>query len=125
MKRIMLFFVFVLGMSLYMLYTNGFSLIVQEGEATYIIDRRGERWNITQAVSIGFQPERFQFGLGRNAFLPLSDQYLEDGAGNVPDHLRILAVEEGNDARAYSIPKLSGHEIANSSVGGKPIAVGY
>ncbi len=121
----MLFFVFVMGLSLYMLYTNGFSSTVQEGDKTYIVDRRGERWDITQAVSIGFQPERFQFGLGRNAFFPLSDLYLQEGAGDVPDHLRVLAVEEGGDARAYSIPKLSGHEIANSSIGGKPIAAGY
>jgi hypothetical protein len=100
-------------------------LTVKEGGKTYIVDRSGERWNITQAISIGFKPERFQFGLGRNAFFSLSDMYLSEGSEDVSDHLRVLAVEDRNDARAYSIPKLSGHEIANSSIGGKPIAVGY
>jgi hypothetical protein len=125
MKKIIFLFLFVLGLSLYMLHTNGFSLTVKEGDKTYIVDRSGERWDITQAISIGFKPERFQFGLGRNAFFPLSDMYLSEGSDEVPDHLRVLAVEDKNDAREYSISKLSGHEIANSSIGGNPIAVGY
>ena len=36
----------------------------EEKSKIYISDRRGERWDITQAVSIGFKPEKFQFVLG-------------------------------------------------------------
>lgn len=125
MKRVIVFFLLILGLSLYMLQTNGFSLVQREGERTYLVDRRGERWDITEAVSIGFQPERFNYGLGRNSFSPLSDMDLQDGSDSLPDHVRVLAIEDGSDARAYSIPKLSGHEIANSSIGGRPVAVGY
>ena len=39
-----------------------------------------------------------------------------------PDEL-VLGVEIDGDARAYSIPFLSGHEIVNDEVGGQPIAV--
>ena len=39
-----------------------------------------------------------------------------------PDEL-VLGVEIDGDARAYSIPFLSGHEIVNDVVGGEPIAV--
>lgn len=39
-----------------------------------------------------------------------------------PDEL-VLGVEINGDARAYSIPYLSGHEIVNDTVGGEPIAV--
>ena len=39
-----------------------------------------------------------------------------------PDEL-VLGVEIDGDARAYSIPFLSGHEIVNDEVGGAPIAV--
>ena len=39
-----------------------------------------------------------------------------------PDEL-ILGVEIDGDARAYSVPLLSRHEIVNDVVGGKPIAV--
>ncbi len=35
----------------------------------------------------------------------------------------ILGVEIDSDARAYSVPLLSSHEIVNDVVGGKPIAV--
>ena len=35
----------------------------------------------------------------------------------------VLGVEIDGDARAYSIPFLSGHEIVNDVVGGQPIAV--
>lgn len=39
-----------------------------------------------------------------------------------PEEL-ILGVEIEGDARAYSVPLLSRHEIVNDVVGGKPIAV--
>lgn len=35
----------------------------------------------------------------------------------------VLGVEIAGDARAYSVPLLSRHEIVNDVVGGKPIAV--
>ena len=35
----------------------------------------------------------------------------------------ILGVEIDGDARAYSVPLLSSHEIVNDTVGGRPIAV--
>ena len=35
----------------------------------------------------------------------------------------VLGVEVDGEARAYSIPFLSGHEIVNDTVGGHPIAV--
>jgi hypothetical protein len=39
-----------------------------------------------------------------------------------PEEL-VLGVEINHDARAYSVPLLSRHEIVNDVVGGKPIAV--
>ena len=39
-----------------------------------------------------------------------------------PDEL-VLGVEINGDARAYSVPLLSRHEIVNDVVGGKPIAI--
>ena len=39
------------------------------------------------------------------------------------DHELVLGVEIDGDARAYSVPLLSSHEIVNDVVGGKPIAV--
>ena len=99
--------------------------VIREGGKTYIVDNTGERWDVTQAESIGFKPERFQFGLGRNAFTPLDDSSLSDNTAHVPQSLRVLAVVEEFEAKAYSVPRLRGHEIANSSVGPKQIAAAY
>ena len=99
--------------------------VIMEGGKTYIVDRTGERWDITQARSQGFQPEHFEFGLGRDAFTPLDDSLLRQPPTDVPPDLRVIGVAEGTQARAYSIPRLSRHEIANSSIGDKPIAVAY
>jgi hypothetical protein len=92
---------------------------------TYIVDRTGERWDVTQAITLGFKPEKFQYGIGRNAFNPLDDSNLSDDSGSVSSSQRVIGVSDGNTAQAYSVSKLSRHEVANSMLGDAPIAVGY
>ena len=99
--------------------------VVKDGKKIYIVDRHGERWDVTQAKSVGFKPERFQYGIGRYAFTPLDDSLLTDQTDHVYDGLRVIGVSNNSEARAYSVPKLRGHEIANSRLGSDPIAVGY
>jgi hypothetical protein len=101
------------------------SFVTREGGKSYIVDQRGEKWDVSQAESIGFKPEGFQFGIGRNAFTPLDDSHLSDDTGSVQKDLRVIGVEEGSEAQAYSVPRLKWHEIANSNLGSEPIAVGY
>lgn len=120
------FFSFFVSLIILFLFTMPVhSSVVREDGKVYIVDRRGERWDVTQAESIGFKPEGFQYGLGRNHFTPLDDSLLTEEKEGIDSGLRVLGVKEGDDAKAYSIPKLSGHEIANSRIGNKPIAVGY
>ena len=98
--------------------------VVREQGKVYIVDQTGARWDVTQAETIGFKPEKFQYGMGRNYFTPLDDSNLSDK----PDEnskLRVIGIAEGSEAKAYSVPKLSRHEIANSRIGSKPVAVGY
>jgi hypothetical protein len=45
-----------------------------------------------------------------------ADEWYDDGE-------LIIGVEIDGDARAYSIPLLSGHEIVNDTVAGRKIAV--
>ena len=99
--------------------------VVKDGKKVYIVDRHGERWDVTQAKSVGFKPERFQYGIGRYAFTPLDDSILTDQTDHVYDGLRVIGVRNNSEARAYSVPKLRGHEIANSRLGSDPIAVAY
>ncbi len=99
-------------------------VIRKEGK-TYIVDRTGDQWDITQAVSIGFRPSGFQFGIGKNAFNPLDDTHLSENRRGVPDHTRVIGVEDGESGKAYSVSRLSRHEVSNSTAEGKPVAVGY
>ena len=104
---------------------GAFSRVVHEGDSTFIIDRHGERWDVTQARSLGFMPERFQHGIGRNAFTPLDDSYLKDNSDSASQSLRVIGVSDGKQANAYSVPRLWRHEVANSSLGDKKIAAAY
>jgi hypothetical protein len=104
---------------------GAFSKVIHDGDSTYIVDRHGERWDVTQARSIGFMPERFQHGIGRNAFTPLDDSSLKDHSPTVSKSLRVIGISDGKEARAYSVPRLYRHEVANSSIGDKQIAATY
>lgn len=104
---------------------TAYSLVEREEGKTYIVDRTGARWDVTQAESIGFDPEGFQYGLGKDAFFPLDDRFLEDGSEDVNPWHRVIGIAKEKDARAYSVPKLRGHEIANSHIGDTPIAAAY
>lgn len=115
----------VLGAICIIVTGNAFSFVIEESGKVYIVDRKSERWDVTQAESIGFNPEGFQYGMGKDYFSPLDDSHLSDETDNVSSSLRILGVADGHEAKAYSIRKLSRHEIANSKIGSEPIAVGY
>jgi len=104
---------------------TSFSFVVQEGDKTFIIDQTGERWDISQAKSIGFKPKGFQYGIGRSSFTPLDDSYLTEDSLSVSGKLRVIGVTDGSQAQAYSVSKLMHHEIANTRIGSKPIMVGY
>jgi len=99
--------------------------VIREGERIFLQDRTGERWDITQAVSIGFDPHGFQFGIGRHAIRPLDGSGLERDAANLDSDVRVLGVENREEAHAYVIRKLTRHEIANTRLGETPIAAAY
>jgi hypothetical protein len=124
--RIPLVLLFVLFIAMYFTTaeTNP-GAVVKEGSKTYIVDRLGERWDVTQAESLGFDPEGFEFGLGRNAFTPLNDSLLTDDTWNVSNSTRVIGVAQGSRAQAYTISRLLSHEVSNSIIGSDPVAVSY
>ena len=101
------------------------AFVIRKGDKAYIEDQDGERWDITQAKSLGFKPERFQHGIGRNAFTPLDDSNLSDDISSALQNPRVIGITDGSEARAYAIPKLRYHEIANTRIGTKPVAAAY
>jgi hypothetical protein len=126
MKKASLILFGILFFSLTAYTHDGHCRVLKENKMTFLIDRAGEKWDITQAVSIGFDPKRFQYGLGKNAIRPLDDTNLGKAALDVAPDLRILGIDDGkHSAQAYSVPKLARHEVANSSMGSVPIAAAY
>lgn len=103
----------------------GWAGIAREGERILLVDRTGERWDITQAVSIGFHPDGFQFGIGRDAIRPLDASNLTTSAPELDEDTRVIGVENGPAAHAYVVRKLTRHEIANTALGDTPIAAAY
>ena len=102
-----------------------FSKAIEENGKSYMVDLHGERWDVTQAKSLGFDPERFRHGIGRNAFSPLDDSHLKENSPNLSNDTRIIGISDGKEARAYSVPRLYRHEVANSRIGDRPIAAAY
>ena len=117
--------IIIFGLFIGIASVTAFSRVVQEGEKTYIVDRHGERWDVSQARSVGFEPERFQYGIGRNAFIPLDDSALSQDTAGISASRRVIGVSDGNVANAYSVSRLRHHETANSSLGDKPITAAY
>jgi hypothetical protein len=103
---------------------------IESGESLIIIDRKGERWDITHASEkYGFRAENFQYGLGKNAIpsIDYPDMFLpgEPGYPLVNDSFTIVAARIQSDARAYPLFIMKSHEIVNESFSGQLVAVAY
>jgi hypothetical protein len=90
--------------------------VIQNEGQTFIRDRIGELWNVTQAEVLGFKPQEFQYGIGKTAVAPLDDAYLTDGSSLNSQTHRVIGVADESEAIAFSVPKLRNHEIANSHI---------
>ncbi len=99
--------------------------VIREGERVYIVDRTGERWDVSQAATLGFNPNGFQYGIGRDAIRPLDESRLAEAAEDLHADTRVIGVENGPDAHAYVVRTLTRHEIANTELGETPIAAAY
>ena len=115
----------IIAVAMLLSLPSSYAFVKKDGDQIFIVDRYGEKWDVTQAASIGFKPHRFQYGIGRHAFTPLNDNHLDEPQAKVSQNLRVIGVTDGQEAQAYSVSKLSGHEIANTTIGSQPIAAGY
>jgi len=101
------------------------ALVISEGDKIYIEDQRGERWDVTQARTLGFIPQRFQYGIGKNAFSPLQDDDLQDDKIPASSDTRVIGISINDKAHAYTVNRLKYHEIANTTLAGQAIVAGY
>jgi len=118
------FVLFILVTAVLVSHSSG-TAAIKEGGKVYIVDQTGERWDITQAVSIGFDPRYFEFGIGRNAFNPLDESNWKTTPEDKYSQMRVIGVTGNGDAHAYSVAKLWSHETANTFLGAQPIVAGY
>ena len=125
MRRLFISIIIFLSAALTFVSISSAAYVIKKGGKTYIQDQRGERWDVTQAKTLGFKPGSFQYGIGKNAFTPLDDSYLSDGSSEKFQNPRVIGIADGREARAYSVPKLRYHEIANTQINDKKVAVGY
>ena len=123
--KIFILLLVLIGAGLLLFRGDVFSSVIRENEKIYIVDRTGYQWDITQAVSLGFEPEGFQYGIGKDAFTPLDEKEVKEENRRVFPFLRVIGITEGTEAKAFSVPKLSRHEIANSEIDSQPIAAAY
>lgn len=122
--RLLLIVAMVFGLGI-AIATDIHAAVLRDGDKILIVDRTGEKWDITQAVSIGFDPRGFQFGIGRDAIRPLDESSVATTASDEDSQARVIGVENGPDAQAYLVRKLNRHEIANTRLGEEPIAAAY
>jgi len=99
--------------------------VIRQGGRVYIVDATGQRWEVSQAESLGLPPRHFGHGLGRDAFTPLDDSALSPDASSIKDGTRVIGISAGDEAKAFPVDRLKKHEVANSTLGGRPVAVGY
>ena len=62
-KKAIILFVFAVGILFLLQSDAAFSYVEKKDGKIYIVDHPGERWDVTQAKSIGFKPEKFQCGI--------------------------------------------------------------
>ena len=105
---------------------------VTEGDrdAVVITDVKGQSWDITTAAyDYGMDPDKFDFGLGKNAIVPLdSPPMLSPGDRGYPsDDASFLVVgsARGGDVRAYGKLDIIQHEVVDEVIGGAHVAVTY
>ena len=123
--RLPLFTALVLAWLIPALLHAGAAQVHRQGDTVYIVDRTGRSWDVTQADALGFKPEGFQYGIGKDAFTPLDQTGLKQGDRATSSNPRVIGIRDGKEAHAYSVSKLWSHEIANTRINGKPVAAGY
>jgi hypothetical protein len=125
MRRIVLKIgVIITGFLFFFQSGTAYSYVTRARDKIYIVDQTGEKWDITQAESVGFDPHFFQYGIGKKAFKTLDNSHLKKNASFLRDY-RVIGIADESESQAYSVSKLRRHEIANTTLGSKPIAVGY
>ncbi len=101
------------------------ALVEREGSRVWIIDRMGEKWEVTEAEKQGFVPDNFQYGIGKDAIVPLGEGAFLGKRERTSGVKRVIGFAAGEASKAVSVERLVRHEILNTEIGGTPVAAAY
>lgn len=99
--------------------------VERRGDRVWIVDRLGDRWEVTQAEALGFEPEKFQYGIGKDAIVPLDERAFSSAPADVRDRERVIGFGSDEEARAVSVRILARHEILNTKLKDAWVAAAY
>lgn len=121
----LLYFLPGVFMGLILLATPAAGDVIKQGSGTYLVDRTGEQWDILQAVFIGYDPRKFEFGIGRHAFRSVDENDWASKAGSSSLGMRVIGVAGNGHAHAYAVERLRYYKTANTFLGTQPILAGF
>lgn len=99
--------------------------VQRHGGHVYIVDPVGQRWEVSQAESMGFSPCKFSHRVGNDVSVSTDRASLSADAAEVTDDSRVMGVFSGGEARAYLVSSSRPHEVINDAIGGSAVAVVY
>lgn len=99
----------------------------------YLVDRYGDRFDITHAVRhYNMRKEWFEFGIGKNTIRPINHpDMIAPGERGYPatsrwgSGPRVIGTSINGDTRSYPIDVLVSHEVCNETIGNTQVAVAY
>ena len=117
--------IIMIGFFIFFYVTTAWGSVQYKGDKVFLIDLTGVKWDVTQAKTLGFSPEKFQYGIGKTAFIPLDDSHIKQQPDVPNKNPRVIGIKNESEAHAYSVDRLRSHEIANIHFASKPITAAY
>ena len=113
--------------------TGGESGSQKKVKPIYLVDRYGERFDITHAVQhYNMRKQWFEFGIGKNTIQPINHpDMIEPGESGYPSSSgwgsgpRVIGTSIDGDERSYPVDVLIRHEVCNETIGNTQAAVAY
>jgi hypothetical protein len=104
--------------------------VVRRDGKIFIKDQTGKEWDVTHAVNhYGFDPNKFDHGLGPFAISPIQNPSMlhpgQNGYPSADQGFTVLGTEINGIARAYPLDVMIRHEIANERFTSTYVAVAY
>ena len=120
--------IYIWGLVLALFLWGGWAsaaFVERRGGRVWIVDRMGEKWEVTEAEKQGFVPGDFQYGIGKDAIVPLGEVAFSETREGPSGVNRVIGFAAGEASKAVSVEKLVRHEILNTEIGGTPVAAAY